>query len=157
MAKCATIRYEFLPFSFSSLRELEADAVILLKRIRKFSMAQDIGARAIVHIFSRISFAIAKGVGAQIIYRLSSYLFALVMKRVSKTIGLLDAVAKINDPQCELLLIRACAGISKLYFAMCTCSPRVFESAQLSFDMALRSALERIVTASWMHMEVVEF
>ncbi|GKD00132.1 hypothetical protein Tco_1170406 [Tanacetum coccineum] len=35
---------------------------------------------------------------------------ALVMKRVSKTIGLLDAVAKINDPQCELLLIRACAG-----------------------------------------------
>ncbi|GJX80609.1 hypothetical protein Tco_0328758 [Tanacetum coccineum] len=73
---------------------------------------------------------------------------ALVMKRVSSTIGLLDAVAKINDPQCELLLIRACAGVSKLYFAMRTCSPRVFESAQLSFDMALRSALERIVTAS---------
>ncbi|GKB69721.1 hypothetical protein Tco_0931133 [Tanacetum coccineum] len=61
---------------------------------------------------------------------------------------LLDVVAKINDPQCELLLIRACAGVSKLYFAMRTCSPRVFESAQLSFDMALRSALERIVTAS---------
>ncbi|GKB69849.1 putative reverse transcriptase domain-containing protein, partial [Tanacetum coccineum] len=70
----------------------------------------------------------------------------LVMKRVSKTIGLLDEVAKINDPQCELLLIRACAGISKLYFAMRTCPPRVFESAQLSFDTALRSALERIVT-----------
>ncbi|GKA54974.1 hypothetical protein Tco_0753923 [Tanacetum coccineum] len=73
---------------------------------------------------------------------------ALVMKRVSSTIGLLDAVAKINDPQCELLLIRACAGVSKLYFAMRTCSPRVFESAQLSFDMALRSALEHIVTTS---------
>nr|GFA12516.1 hypothetical protein [Tanacetum cinerariifolium] len=81
---------------------------------------------------------------------------ALVMKRVSKTIGLLDAVAKINDPQfakindpqCELLLIRACAGISKLYFAMRTCPPRAFEPAQLSFDIALRSALERIVTTS---------
>ncbi|GJY79403.1 hypothetical protein Tco_0485204, partial [Tanacetum coccineum] len=73
---------------------------------------------------------------------------ALVMKRVSNTIGLLDAVAKINDPQCELLLIRACAGVSKLYFAMRTCPPRVFESAQLSFDTALHSALERIVTAS---------
>ncbi|GKA62335.1 hypothetical protein Tco_0761854 [Tanacetum coccineum] len=48
----------------------------------------------------------------------------------------------INDPQCELLLIRACAGVSKLYFAMRTCPPRVFEAAQLSFDMALRSALE---------------
>ncbi|GJY54932.1 hypothetical protein Tco_0446596, partial [Tanacetum coccineum] len=73
---------------------------------------------------------------------------ALVMKRVSSTIGLLDTVAKINDPQCELLLIRACPGVSKLYFAMRTCSPLVFESAQLSFYMALRSGLERIVTAS---------
>ncbi|GJX73918.1 hypothetical protein Tco_0312513, partial [Tanacetum coccineum] len=49
------------PFSFSSLGEIEAYAVTLLKRIRKFSMAQDIGARAAVHIFNRISFAIAKG------------------------------------------------------------------------------------------------
>ncbi|GJT74238.1 hypothetical protein Tco_1040963 [Tanacetum coccineum] len=61
MAKCAAIGYGFLPFSFSSLEELEADAVMLLKRIRKFSMAQDIGVRVAVHIFNRISFAIAKG------------------------------------------------------------------------------------------------
>ncbi|GJY43727.1 hypothetical protein Tco_0431940 [Tanacetum coccineum] len=33
MAKCAAIGYEFLPFSFSSLGELEADAVTLLKQI----------------------------------------------------------------------------------------------------------------------------
>ncbi|GJU84600.1 hypothetical protein Tco_1292146 [Tanacetum coccineum] len=52
--------------------ELEADAVTLFKRIRKFFMAHDIGARAAVHIFNRISFAIAKGVGAQIVYRLPS-------------------------------------------------------------------------------------
>ncbi|GJR24206.1 hypothetical protein Tco_0972733 [Tanacetum coccineum] len=32
-AKCATIGYGFLPFSFSSLRELEGDVVTLLKRI----------------------------------------------------------------------------------------------------------------------------
>ncbi|GJX93890.1 hypothetical protein Tco_0348476 [Tanacetum coccineum] len=62
--KCAAIGYGFLPFSFSSLGELEANAVTLLKRIRKFSMVQDIGARAAIHIFNRISFAIAKGVGA---------------------------------------------------------------------------------------------
>ncbi|GJV30581.1 putative reverse transcriptase domain-containing protein [Tanacetum coccineum] len=72
----------------------------------------------------------------------------LVMKRVAKTIGLMDAIAKINDPQCELLLLRSCTGISRLYFTMRTCPPRVFESAQRSFDMALRSSLERIVTAS---------
>ncbi|GKB11549.1 hypothetical protein Tco_0845472 [Tanacetum coccineum] len=68
--------------------------------------------------------------------------------RVTKTIALMDSVAKINDPQCELLLLWACTGISKLYFAMRTCPPCVFESAQRSFDVALHSALERIVTAS---------
>ncbi|GJR58445.1 hypothetical protein Tco_1500607 [Tanacetum coccineum] len=70
-----------------------------------------------------------------------------VMKRVSKTIMLIDAVAKINDPQCELLLLRVCKGISKLYFAMRACPSRVFESAQHSFDVAIRSALERISVA----------
>ncbi|GJZ98719.1 hypothetical protein Tco_0671172, partial [Tanacetum coccineum] len=74
MAKCAAIGYGFLPFSFSSLGELEAYAVTLLKRIQKFSMAQDIGARAPIHIFNRITFAIAKGVGAQIVTRLPSNL-----------------------------------------------------------------------------------
>ncbi|GJX31465.1 hypothetical protein Tco_0241320 [Tanacetum coccineum] len=73
-AKCADIGYGFLPFSFSSFGELEKDAMTLLKRIRKFSMAQDIGARAAVHIFNRISFSIAKGVGAQIVSRLPSNL-----------------------------------------------------------------------------------
>ncbi|GJR03130.1 hypothetical protein Tco_0526114 [Tanacetum coccineum] len=72
----------------------------------------------------------------------------LVMKRVTKTIGFMDAIAKINDPQCELLLFCSCVGISKLYFTMRTCPPCVFESAQCSFDVALRSSLERIVTAS---------
>nr|GEW32929.1 hypothetical protein [Tanacetum cinerariifolium] len=54
--------------------ELEADAVTLLKRIRKFFMAQDIGARAAIRILNRISFAIAREVGAQIVSRLSSNL-----------------------------------------------------------------------------------
>nr|GEV28789.1 hypothetical protein [Tanacetum cinerariifolium] len=71
----------------------------------------------------------------------------LVMKRVAKTIVLMEKIAKINDPYYEFLLLHACAGISKLYFAMRTSSPQVFEMAQCSFDTALRSALERIVTA----------
>ncbi|GJT47130.1 putative reverse transcriptase domain-containing protein, partial [Tanacetum coccineum] len=33
----------------------------------------------------------------------------LMMKRVAKTIELMNDVAKINDPQCELLLLRSCA------------------------------------------------
>ncbi|GJT56439.1 putative reverse transcriptase domain-containing protein [Tanacetum coccineum] len=93
MTKYADIGYGFLPFSFSSLGELEADAVTLLKRIRKFSIAQDIGARAAIHIFNRISFAIAKGVGAQIVSRLPSNLLKerskpLRVRALVMTIGL---------------------------------------------------------------------
>ncbi|GKG17561.1 hypothetical protein Tco_0362518, partial [Tanacetum coccineum] len=35
------------------------------------------------------------------------YSSELVMKRVAKTIELMNDVAKINDPQCELLLLRS--------------------------------------------------
>ncbi|GKD66752.1 hypothetical protein Tco_1308860 [Tanacetum coccineum] len=85
MAKCAAIVYGFLPFSFSSLGELEADVVTLLKRIQKFSMAQDIGARATIHIFNRISFAIAKGINAALL-ALFEWLIeiALIRESVSK-------------------------------------------------------------------------
>ncbi|GJV93946.1 hypothetical protein Tco_1541759 [Tanacetum coccineum] len=48
------VYWVWVPFSFSSLGELDEDAVTLLKRIRKFSMAQDIGARVAAHIFNRI-------------------------------------------------------------------------------------------------------
>ncbi|XP_056693200.1 uncharacterized protein [Spinacia oleracea] len=78
----------------------------------------------------------------------SSFCKELVSQCVSKTVVLMDAVAKLNDPQCELLLLRACTGVSKLYFAMRTCPPHLFEAAQLSFDVALRASLERIVTDS---------
>ena len=71
----------------------------------------------------------------------------LVIKRVAKTIELTGVVAKINDPQCEFLLFRSCADISKLCFFMRTCSPRVCVHAQSLFDATLRSSLERIVTA----------
>nr|GEV94956.1 hypothetical protein [Tanacetum cinerariifolium] len=44
------------------IRELEKDAVTLLKRIRRFSVTQDVVTRVVVHIFNKIGFAIARGV-----------------------------------------------------------------------------------------------
>jgi hypothetical protein len=72
----------------------------------------------------------------------------LVASRVAKTVELMGLFAKLEDPQSELLLIRACSGISKLYFTLSTCPPSVVASAQSAFDSALRVCLERIVTAS---------
>nr|GEW57040.1 hypothetical protein [Tanacetum cinerariifolium] len=55
MAKCAAIGYVFIPFSFSYLGELGADADTLLKRIQKFFMTQDIGAWRIIPLTVTIS------------------------------------------------------------------------------------------------------
>ncbi|KAL9247479.1 hypothetical protein vseg_020908 [Gypsophila vaccaria] len=72
---CDARGYGFLPFSFSSLGELEAGAVDLLKRIQRISVSQDAGKRAAAHIFTRICFSVAKGVGAQIVSRLPTNFF----------------------------------------------------------------------------------
>ncbi|KAK9691330.1 hypothetical protein RND81_09G190100 [Saponaria officinalis] len=78
----------------------------------------------------------------------SAFRCELVLKRAARTIELMDSLARLDDPQCELLLLRVCTGISKLYFALRTCTPSAFRAAQLCFDASLRSSLERIVVAS---------
>ena len=69
-------------------------------------------------------------------------------KRVSKTIVLTAAVSKLNDPQYELLLLCNCAGVGRLSYAHRTCFLDLLSKAQLQFDLALCTSLERIVTAS---------
>ncbi|GJS81831.1 hypothetical protein Tco_0748372 [Tanacetum coccineum] len=41
----------------------------------------------------------------------------LVMKRVAKTIVLMDTIMKINDCECELLLLRACVALERIVTA----------------------------------------
>nr|GEV20895.1 hypothetical protein [Tanacetum cinerariifolium] len=53
-----------------------------------------------------------------------------------------------DDIGLSMLLVDFKTPLTWLYFTMCTCPPRVFESAKHYFDVALRSSLERIVTAS---------
>nr|GEZ84929.1 hypothetical protein [Tanacetum cinerariifolium] len=44
-----------------------------------------------------------------------SRLAELVMKRVTKTIGLMDVIAKVNDPQCEVASDDLCNTLSVYY------------------------------------------
>ncbi|GKC51141.1 hypothetical protein Tco_1073886 [Tanacetum coccineum] len=59
--KCSDIGYGFLPFSFSSLGELEKDAVALLNRILKFSVTQDIGAHVSAHTGKEVDIGLDGG------------------------------------------------------------------------------------------------
>ncbi|GJW36511.1 hypothetical protein Tco_0059431 [Tanacetum coccineum] len=70
----------------------------------------------------------------------------LTLKRVSKTISSIEAIHKLHDPQCELLLLRNCAGVAKLSYALRTCSPLSLMEVQVQFDKALRTSLEKIVS-----------
>lgn len=72
----------------------------------------------------------------------------LALKRVSKTITLMEAIQKLHDPQCELLILRSCVGVAKLSYTLRTCSPLYLQEAQVQFDQSLRTSLEKIVTAS---------
>ncbi|GJT48789.1 hypothetical protein Tco_0974946 [Tanacetum coccineum] len=142
--KCADIGYGFLPFSFSSFGELEKDAVTLLKRIRKFSVAQDIGARAAIHIFSRICFAIAKGwrhvtlpiklggLGILSAEDISQYVFiasrlqtsALQAKILVKT-GIESQGSFFKD---ALDAFNTTCNVDVLSFTTCTFSPKMMKS-----------------------------
>ncbi|KAL5717786.1 hypothetical protein ACHQM5_010751 [Ranunculus cassubicifolius] len=70
----------------------------------------------------------------------------MAMRRVMKTTELMCAIRKLRDPQCEMLLLRACSGVSKLYYAFRTSAPIVFSDASKVFDTALRESVESIVT-----------
>ncbi|XP_026419982.1 uncharacterized protein LOC113315959 [Papaver somniferum] len=70
----------------------------------------------------------------------------MVAKRVQKTISLIDDVQKLKDPQGELLFLRNCYGVSRLYFAMRTTKPKFLDEAHVVFDDHLRQFLRHLVT-----------
>ncbi|GJX71476.1 hypothetical protein Tco_0308647 [Tanacetum coccineum] len=80
-AKCAEIGYGFLPFSFSSFRELEKDVVTLLKRIRKYSVTQDIGA-PVVELTFRVT--INNGRRREVKYRQSQEVLVDIPERITE-------------------------------------------------------------------------
>ncbi|GKE12715.1 hypothetical protein Tco_1416266 [Tanacetum coccineum] len=71
----------------------------------------------------------------------------LVMKRVAKSIMLMDNVAKLNDPQCKLLLLRACA-VEALYLTLCIWRLGVYSACDVLNYAFLASRLQSVVLQS---------
>lgn len=70
----------------------------------------------------------------------------LVLDIVQKTIQLMAAVRRLEDPQSELLLLRNCTSVSKLYFAMRTTAPKYVKEAQVVFDNHISKYMRELVT-----------
>nr|GEV57602.1 hypothetical protein [Tanacetum cinerariifolium] len=60
----------------------------------------------------------------------------LALKRVSKTISLMEAFHKLHDPQCDLLILCNCVEVGKLSYALRTCSPMSLLVAQVQWRLA---------------------
>lgn len=71
----------------------------------------------------------------------------LVLKRVDKNVQLMDSIHKLNDPQSELLLLRNCSGISRIYFTVHTTALESCREAPFVFDNYLSSYMWRLVTS----------
>ena len=69
------------------------------------------------------------------------------MKRVYKTIDLMAVVGKLNNLQCEFLLHK-CAGVERFYCGLRISFSVSFMNAQVQFDLASCTCLEKIVTTA---------
>ncbi|XP_026459245.1 uncharacterized protein LOC113359892 [Papaver somniferum] len=73
------------------------------------------------------------------------FLKGLAIKRAEKAVELMQVLSKLRDPQSELLLLRACMGISKLLFGLRIFHPEYVMEAVDIFDKGLREVIEGIV------------
>jgi hypothetical protein len=73
------------------------------------------------------------------------FIEGVAMKRAIRAVELMHLLPRLRDPQSELLLLRSCMGIAKLFFGLRTCQPVYMKDAAFLFDKELRGAVEDIV------------
>ncbi|XP_026426417.1 uncharacterized protein LOC113322530 isoform X1 [Papaver somniferum] len=69
----------------------------------------------------------------------------IVLNRVDKTIQFVNKIQELHDPQCELLLLRSCTEVSRLYFALRTTCLEALQIAGSRFDEHLMCYLRQLV------------
>ncbi|GJZ75315.1 hypothetical protein Tco_0639780, partial [Tanacetum coccineum] len=75
----------------------------------------------------------------------TDFISGLALRRAANAVDLMSLLPQLHDPQSELLLLRSCMGIAKLFFGLRTCQPVHMEKAALFFDKGLRGSIENIV------------
>ncbi|GKE12018.1 hypothetical protein Tco_1415569 [Tanacetum coccineum] len=75
----------------------------------------------------------------------TDFISGMAMRRAMNAVDLMNLLPQLHDPQSELLLLRSCMGISKLFFSLRTYQPVHMEEAALFFGKGLRGLIENIV------------
>ncbi|GKA62082.1 putative reverse transcriptase domain-containing protein [Tanacetum coccineum] len=79
------------------------------------------------------------------IIKVNGFISGLAMRRAANAVDLISLLPQLHDPQSELLLLRSCMGIAKLFFGLRTCQPVHMEEAALFLDKGLCGSIENIV------------
>jgi hypothetical protein len=79
------------------------------------------------------------------ISRDTCFIEEVAMKRFVSAVELMHLLPQLRDPQSELLLLRSCMDIAKLFFGLRTCQPTHMKGAAILFDKELRAAVEDIM------------
>ncbi|XP_076885642.1 uncharacterized protein LOC143535209 [Bidens hawaiensis] len=77
----------------------------------------------------------------------AEFISELAVKRASRAVVLMSHLPHLQDPQCELLLLRSCMGVGKLLFGLRTCQPEYVGEVVSVFDNGLWGAVEDIVSS----------
>nr|GEW26915.1 putative reverse transcriptase domain-containing protein [Tanacetum cinerariifolium] len=81
----------------------------------------------------------------RVVSRDANFISGLAMRRAVNSVDLMGLLPQLHDPQSELILLRSCMGIYKLFFGLKTCQPVHIEDATLFFEKDLRGSIENIV------------
>ncbi|XP_026425407.1 uncharacterized protein LOC113321716 isoform X2 [Papaver somniferum] len=73
------------------------------------------------------------------------YCIIMVHSRVGKPLQLMDKMKQLQDLQSELLLLRNCSGVSRLYFTLRITTPSAIQTDAAHFDKHLFQYLRQIV------------
>jgi len=78
----------------------------------------------------------------------------LVMKRAVKAVEFMHILPHLRDPQGELLLLRYCMCVAKMYFSLRTCKLEYGECATTYFDFGLRGSIEDIMVCGVLFLDI---
>lgn len=74
-----------------------------------------------------------------------SYIKAFASKRVEACRQTIHSTFDLQDPQSELILLRACTGVTKIIFLIRTVPPQLIQDELTSFDYHVDEALDHIL------------
>ncbi|GKD29043.1 hypothetical protein Tco_1239821 [Tanacetum coccineum] len=77
----------------------------------------------------------------------ADFISGVATRRVVNAVDLMSLLPRLHDPHSDLLLLRSCMGISKLFFSLRTCLPVHMEESALFSDKSLCRSIENIVVS----------